>query len=75
MQQNIEIISDTLCNIFNWDSQNLKLDFINSLVENNIQIPLEVAEKIFDDFVKLEASVRCSPSFDYYEFILARYIS
>lgn len=73
--QNIEIIADTLCNLFDWDSEDLKLDFINSLKENDIQITNQIAEKIFDDFTSLDAKTRNSPSFDYKKFISDRYIS
>lgn len=73
--QNLEIIADTLCNIFDWDSEDLKSDFINSLKENDVQINEKTAEKIFDDFTNLDAKTRNSPSFDYQKFISDRYIS
>ena len=73
--QHIEIIADTLCNLFDWDSEDLKLDFISSLKENDVQIENQVAEKIFDDFVSLDAVTRNSPRFDYQKFISDRYIS
>ena len=73
--QNIELIADTLSNIFDWDSKNLKSDFIKSLKENEIRVPFEIAEKIFDDFINLDVKTRNSPSFDYQQFISARYIS
>lgn len=73
--QQFEIIADTLCNLFDWDSQDLKMDFMNSLKENDVQITDQVAEKIFDDFVRLDAKTRNSPRFDYQKFISDRYIS
>jgi hypothetical protein len=71
----IEIIADTLCNIFDWDSSDLKSDFINALKQNNIQLKNEIAEKIFDDFMTLDAVTRSSPDFNYQEFISSHYIS
>lgn len=51
------------------------MDFINSLKENDVQITDQAAEKIFDDFVTLDAKTRNSPRFDYQKFISDRYIS
>jgi len=73
--EKIEIIADTLCNIFDWDSTDLKSDFINALKQNEIKIDNEIAKKIFDDFMNLDAVIRCSPEFNYQEFISNRYIS
>lgn len=73
--QNIELIADILSNIFDWDSQDLKYDFIQSLLENEISISSVTAEKIFDEYMSLEATVRNSPEFDFHKFILNRYIS
>jgi hypothetical protein len=73
--QEIEIIADTLSNLFDWDSTDLKSDFINALKQNEIKLENKIAEKIFDDFMNLDALTRCSPGFNYQEFILNRYIS
>ncbi len=75
IQQEIEIIADTLCNLFDWDSTDLKSDFINSIKQNNITLNDSIIEKIFDDFMDLDALTRCSPSFNYKQFISNRYIS
>ena len=74
-KQQVEVIADTLCNIFDWDSQNPLLDFMSSLNENDISISNEVAKKIYEDFINLDALTRCSPEFDYQRFILGRCIS
>lgn len=73
--QDIEIIADTLCNIFDWDSQDLRSDFIQALKENDLHISSELAEKIFDNFINLDVVTRSSPGFNFHEFISAHYIS
>ena len=74
-QQEIEIIADTLSSIYDWDSLDLKSDFINAVKKNNINLSDQTIEKILNDFFDLDALTRCSPRFNYHEFILNRYIS
>lgn len=71
----IEIIADTLANLFKWNSMDLKSDFLQSLEENEIHIPLTMVERIFEDFIKLDSLERSSPRFNYVKFISDRYTS
>ena len=75
IQQEIEIISDTLCSIYDWDSLDLKSDFMNAVKQNNINLSDKIIEKIFDNFMNLDALTRCSPEFNYQEFISNHCIS
>lgn len=65
----IEIIADTLCNILDWDSNNLEEDFIICLKENDVQISQEQALEIISHYLKIDAKTRCSARFDYKRFI------
>lgn len=66
----IEIIADTLSNLFDWDSENFEQDFINCLAENEIDISREAALRLFHRYLELDTKMRSSPQFDYNQFIL-----
>lgn len=65
----IEIIADTLCNVFDWDSENLEKDFIECLKENEIDISREAALTLIHRYLELDTKMRSSPQFDYNKFI------
>lgn len=69
MKQNIEIIiANTLANIYDWDSENLREDFI-SFLYNEYNIEKNTLANIFDSFDALSPLVKDSASFNLNEFV------
>jgi hypothetical protein len=62
------IISNTLSNIYDWESEDLKGDFIN-FIQSEYKIEESKLSKIFDEFNSLPAIERESISFDINYFV------
>ena len=74
MKTNIEkIISNTLSNIYDWESEDLKSDFINFL-HSEYKIEESKLSLIFDEYNSLPALEREALSFDLNHFV-SRYLN
>ncbi len=71
----LDIIAATLTNITDWESTDLKKDFLECLEDNDILLPKSFAIKLIDDYLKVEARERASLNFNYKSFIKDRCIS
>ncbi len=69
MKTNIEnIISNTLANIYDWESEDLKSDFIE-FINSEYQVDKSKLEVIFDKFNSLSPLERDSINFDLNNFV------
>ena len=69
MKTNLEqIISNTLSNVYDWESEDLKGDFVQFL-HSEYQIEESKLSQIFDDYNSIPALERESLSFDINQFV------
>ena len=65
----LDKISNTLANIYDWESNSLESDFINFLQENIPSLRNHELRSLFIAFNNIPAKERMSISFDYHNFI------
>lgn len=64
----IEIISDCLANFHDWDVTNLRDEFIRTLKDNDIPLPEETMNEMFDSFMSLDSTERFRHGFNHKKF-------
>lgn len=62
------VISNTLSNLYDWESEDLKEDFV-SFLHNEYNIDKEKLSELFDQFNSLPALERDSVSFNLPDFV------
>ncbi len=69
MEASIEtIIANTLSNIYDWESDDLKTDFV-TFINSECEIDSDKLGKLFDDYNALSPRIRDDISFDLNGFI------
>jgi len=68
-KRDIEIICNSLANIYDWDSENLENDFILFIKSEIPHLERDRIEKIINDFERLPAEQKNSINFNYREFV------
>jgi hypothetical protein len=71
----LDIISSGLVKSLEWFSESPLSEWLLYLRENEIYIDDAAAIKILEDYLSIDATRRCSPTFDYSEFIKDQCIS
>lgn len=65
----LDLITDTLANVYDWESENIERDFVALLKHEVPLLQDKKIEALFIAFDKLPAKERMSPDFDHHAFI------
>ena len=61
----VSIIADLLANHHDWNSSDIRAEFISVAADSQLDIDQQVLEEIFDEFQKLDPRQRFDPAFDH----------
>lgn len=68
-KREIEIISDALSNMRDWECESLRDEFITVVLENCPTLTKVQVESIFDQYERLPREEKCNPFFNYQQFL------
>jgi hypothetical protein len=68
-QKDYSIITDSLANLMDWDSENLEKDFVSLIATEIPNLPQDKVIKMFEQFICLHPIQRDALDFDFQAFI------